>query len=144
MIKLKTNDPHAGSLRDLAPDLTPMLDMLFIILVFLMLSSGVIFKALELKLPSSSNSNLEPYQQSNNLLLEIHPDFYLLEEQKITDFNILKQRLDQMDLVSSDKELIIAGDKNVSIETLLNLLTYLQAKQIKTANILMNDENETN
>ena len=42
MIGFESNDTHATMLRDLAPDLTPMLDILFILLVFFLLI-GFIF-----------------------------------------------------------------------------------------------------
>ena len=37
-------------------------------------------------------------------------------------------------------ELIIAGDKDVAIETLLKVLTYLQSRNVSAANILMRKE----
>ena len=139
MIFLPNEDSKDGTLRDLIPDLTPMLDVLFILLLFLMLSQGIIFKALDLNLPSSSNSKLKNYDNPKNIILEIHDDFYVLDEQKITEFDNLTNLIAQLNLKESDQELIIAGDKNVAIEKLLNLLTFLQSQNIKTANILMKD-----
>ena len=42
----------------LSPDLTPMLDILFIMLVFFMLTTGIVLQSLELELPSAVKEEL--------------------------------------------------------------------------------------
>lgn len=131
-----------NSINDISPDLTPMIDILFILLFFLMLSSGIIFKSLNLDLPKGSNENLKQFDNPNNLILEIHPNFYLINDQKADNFESLKKIIDEINFTNSDKELLIAGDKSISLERFLEILTYLQVKNIQTANILINEKND--
>lgn len=131
-----------NSANNISPDLTPMLDILFILLFFLMLSSGIIFKSLNVDLPKSSNKNLKQIDNPNHLVLEIHPDFYLINQQKADNFVSLKRIIDDISFSNSNKDFVIAGDKNVSLERFLEILTYLQTKNIQTANILINEKND--
>lgn len=141
MIHLQQNDSHDGTLRDLAPDLTPMLDILFILLVFFMLTAGAVFQSLDLTLPSSVAEELSLLNEPKHIMLEIKKDSYAIEGKQISDFGELKQLLPDTLNARPEHELIIAGDKNIPIEQLLKVLTYLQSQGIEAANILMQNEN---
>lgn len=138
MIELQQDDPDAGSLRDLMPDLTPMLDILFILLVFFMLTAGAVFQSLDVTLPASVSDDLPLTQEPEQVTLEIKPDGFALDGQQIADFTQLKKTLPTE--VKADHQLIIACDKAVSVQRLLKVLTYLQSQGLETANILMQRE----
>jgi len=140
MIRLRHSDPHDGTLRDLAPDLTPMLDILFILLVFFMITAGAVFQSLDLKLPSSVSEELSLMNEPKHIMLEIREDSYALDGKKITNFEGLKTAVLEAIKANPEHELIIAGDKRIAIEELLKVLTYLQSQGIEAANILMQDE----
>ena len=59
MITLQSEDSHGGTLRDLAPDLTPMLDILFILLVFFLLTVGTVLRSLDMQLTAAGEEELE-------------------------------------------------------------------------------------
>lgn len=141
MITLTTSDPHDGTLRDLAPDLTPMLDILFIMIVFFMLATGTVFRAMDLTLPSGVEESLAPVQATKQIVLEIHQAHFVIDGKRVKNMSVLKQQLPQQLQAKPEHELIIAGDKAVSIDRLLNLLTFLQSKGIAAAHILMKKEN---
>ena len=143
MIELQQNDPHEGTLRDLAPDLTPMLDILFILLVFFMITSGAVFQSLDLKLPTTASQEQSLFNQTNHIMLEIRPTNYALDGKIIDNFDMLKTALPATLKQKATQEFVIAGDKNIPIERLLKVLTYLQSQGIEAANILMQSENET-
>ncbi|MCR9213721.1 MAG: biopolymer transporter ExbD [Proteobacteria bacterium] len=142
MIRLDTEDPHSGTLRDLAPDLTPMLDILFILLVFFLLTAGAVFQSLDLKLPSSVEEEIELVNAPQHIMLEIRQGSYALNGQAIDNFEALKSALKEEIALNSDHELIVAGDKRIAIEDLLKVLTYLQSQGIDAANILMQKESQ--
>jgi biopolymer transport protein ExbD len=141
MISLRQSDPHDGTLRDLAPDLTPMLDILFILLVFFMITAGAVFQSLDLKLPSSVSEKFSLMNESKHIMLEIREDSYALDGQTIADFDSLKIAVPEIIKAKPEHEVIIAGDKRIAIEKLLKVLTYLQSEGIEAANILMQNEN---
>lgn len=140
MIQLEASDPQEGTLRDLAPDLTPMLDILFILLVFFMITAGAVFQSLDLTLPSSVAEELSIINEPKHIMLEITNSGYTLDGEAIADFSALKASLPQVIDAKQGHELIIAGDKSIPIEQLLNVLTYLQSQGIQAANILMKHE----
>jgi biopolymer transport protein ExbD len=139
MIKLQHNH-ESTSVYDLAPDLTPMLDILFIMLVFFMLTAGSVFQSLDLKLPSSVMEELTILNEPEHIMLEIHQNKYALNNKSIKTFDELRQAIPALLKDKPDYELIIAGDKRIAIERLLKVLTYLQSEGIDAANILMQQE----
>ncbi len=50
--------PHSSQTQSLAPDLTPLLDIIFIVMVFLLLTASVKLESLEVELPSSDIKNV--------------------------------------------------------------------------------------
>ncbi|WP_339714927.1 biopolymer transporter ExbD [uncultured Sneathiella sp.] len=140
MITLQSEDPHGGTLRDLAPDLTPMLDILFILLVFFLLTVGTVFKSLDLKLPSAVEEELTQLNEPRHIMLEIREGSYALDGEQMDNFIELKTALRATLAEKPDYELIVAGDRRIAIERLLRVLTYLQTQGIDAANILMQKE----
>lgn len=140
MIRLYPHDPNDGTLRDLAPDLTPMLDILFILLVFFMITAGAVFQSLELKLPSSVAEELNLMNEPKHIMLEIREDSYAIDGKTIQSFEALKTTLPSIIETKPDYEVVVAGDKRIAIEELLKILTYLQSQGIEAANILMKKE----
>lgn len=137
MIQLQDSNAHDSALYDLLPDLTPMLDILFILLVFFMLSAGAVFQALDLTLPSSVNEELAIVNAPKQIMLEIRAHDYALDGQVIVDVGQLQQTIVEVVKQKPSHELIIAGDKDISIQRLLSVLTHLQSQGIQSANILM-------
>lgn len=140
MIYLHSPNDHESALSDLMPDLTPMLDILFILLVFFMLSAGAVFQSLDLTLPSSVAEALTAMNESKHIMLEIRTHDYTVDGQTFVDFEQLQQTIAKTVQQKPEHEVIIAGDKDISIERLLKVLTHLQSQGIQTANILMQKE----
>ncbi|MEX0582566.1 MAG: biopolymer transporter ExbD [Sneathiella sp.] len=140
MITLQSEDPHGGTLRDLAPDLTPMLDILFILLVFFLLTVGTVFKSLDLKLPSAVEEELTQLNEPKHIMLEIREGSYAIDGEPVRTFVELKTAIREIIAEKPDYEMIVAGDRRIAIEELLKVLTYLQSQGIDAANILMQKE----
>lgn len=107
----------------IAPDLTPLIDVVFILLIFFIVSS--VFKkeelALILDLPSSNAQELivEPKEVS----LEITKEKFAIFGKEVT-FEQLDKELSQI----SDKEetIIVRVDKNVVYQRVVSVLDSLQ------------------
>ena len=142
MIQLNRAQSEEGMLADLAPDLTPMLDIIFILLVFFMLTAGVAYQSLNVKLPENVDEDLEALAETPQLLLEIRESDFALNGTSITSFEILRSELKNYVGQNPGEDVVIAGDRSVAIERLLRVLTFLQSEGIPTANILMKSEQE--
>lgn len=136
MIQLETAQQR-NVFESLAPDLTPMLDILFILIVFFMLTAGTVFQSLDVTLPEGVKEALQPTPTEQQLVLEIQQNAYILDGKKFSDTETIKQALK---VKSDSKNLVIAAGKDITAERLLKMLTFLQAQNIQTANILMTEE----
>jgi len=142
MIDLDADDTHGVSLRDIAPDLTPMLDILFMLLVFFLLTAGSVFQSLELTLPSAVEEEITEIRPPKHILLEIRSETFALNGKELATFADLKTALGEIMAAKPGHELIVAGDRKVAIERLLRVLTHLQSRGINATNILMQKETE--
>ncbi len=131
-----SNEPEISSI----PDLTSLLDILFILLVFFILSAGASYRSLDLTLPNSVSKATTSAPPQKHIMLEIRTKGYAVDGQPVTSLEKLKPNLLRALDAKPEHKLVLAGDKSVSIERLLNVLTFLQLKGIKAANILMQQE----
>lgn len=140
MIRKLTSTGANGSSDDFLPDLTAMLDILFILLVFFILTAGTAFHTLDLSLPATPSSTLPVASTAKTVLLEVQNDQYLLSKKPIDSLEALKGALP--DALAADasgvgNRLVVAGDKAITIERFLEVLTFLRVNGIEAADILM-------
>jgi len=124
------------------PDLTTLLDILFILLVFFILTAGAAYRSLDLTLPETVSDKAPIAAEQKHIMLEIRAKTYALDGTAYSDFDRLKDQLPKLLAEKPEYKLIIAGDRSVSLERLLRVLTYLQAQGIEAANILMQSESQ--
>ncbi|MEH6403776.1 MAG: biopolymer transporter ExbD [Sneathiella sp.] len=125
---------------EVLPDLTTLLDILFILLVFFILTAGAAYRTLDLTLPEGAAEEVAQSQSETHYLLEIKLSGYALDGENFEELEGLKQAISTVQIQDPDKNFIIAGDKAISLERFLTLLTYLQSRGIEAANILMKKE----
>ncbi len=138
-----TLDEPAGNDQEgspLYPDLTTLLDILFILLVFFILTAGVSYRSLDLTLPSDVSEELSQPDQSQHFMLEIRKRGYALDGILVETLDALKPKISAALSEKPENKFIVAGDKSVSLDRFLSLLTYLQSRGIEAANILMKNE----
>lgn len=120
----------------LTMDLTPIIDVVFLLLIFFIVASE--FKKnetiLNLSLPGSSS--IEKVVDKKSIIIEISESKVAIES-KILDFNALEMKLKELKKTVS---LTIKIDKNVKYERVVKLLDILNKLQLK--NILLVTENK--
>ena len=139
MITLSNENEHEGFLKDLIPDLTPMLDILFILLVFFMLAVGQVYQTMDLTLPQSTAQEIQSTAMADMIVLSIGDGEtdYALNDKSFSDIEDFKTEILKAVSEHPDYKLVVAGDRSVSLERVLNILTFLNDNGIQTANILM-------
>lgn len=100
-------------INDLSPDLTPMLDILFILLVFFLLTAGAVFQSLDLTLPSSVTDELDIINEPEHILLEIRQQEFAVNSKPLSSFKQMERALDAQIKANPGHELIIAGDNAI-------------------------------
>lgn len=125
------------------PDLTPMLDILFILLVFFLLTSGTVLQSIDIALPENTQSDALSSPPAKEILLEIRTDGFALNGESIATDIATRTRVLAALKAEPDHHLVVAADKKASVERLLDMLTWLRSQGIETANILMQAERKS-
>jgi biopolymer transport protein ExbD len=134
------HDPHLGEGDEhisVMPDLTTLLDIMFILLVFFILTAGASYRTLELKLPSPVENAPLAAAANKHRILEIRPSGYALDGVIYGTSHALKKAVKSGLIDQKKQDFVVAGDRSVSLERLLDILTFLEANGVSAANILM-------
>ncbi len=138
MISINNSQQNADELN---PDLTPLLDIIFIVMVFLLLTATVKIKALEVELPQTSTQILQTTKADPIAInLVATEPFWALQGQSINTWNSFTQQLLAEVKTNPNKPVVIGADKKASVEQMLKLLAFLQKNDIKATQLLMEDQ----
>ncbi|OAN17697.1 biopolymer transporter ExbD [Photobacterium jeanii] len=137
---IRTNN-QARDADELKPDLTPLLDIIFIVMVFLLLTASVKIQSLDVDLPQTSTEVLEETQADPitiNLLAKA--PYWALQGEESEDWESFETDLITQVKANPNKPIVIGADKGASVEQMLKLLALLQQHQIKATQLLMEEE----
>ncbi|AXY03288.1 biopolymer transporter ExbD [Vibrio alfacsensis] len=131
MIKVPRDNNHG-----LAPDLTPLLDIIFIVMVFLMLTAAVKLDSLDVDLPSTdSKAVAEVDKQSITVNILNEAPYWAINGKTYIDWeNFTLALLEESK--SSDKPIVIGAEKTADIQYLVKLLGFLQENGIQATQLL--------
>ncbi len=130
--------PVTNSTQQQNCDLTPMVDILFILIVFFLLTIGISIRTLDVNLPQSKEQ-IQVTEGGNNILLQITKEGYKLGNSEKLSFNNLKPLLTK-EIKNNQQKLLIASDQKATAQQLLQLLAFLKANSIEVANILFENK----
>lgn len=132
MIKVKQEQNHLG----LTPDLTPLLDIIFIVMVFLMLTAAVKLDSLEVDLPTTDSqavSEVDTKSVTINILAD-SPHWAIDSKQYIDWENFTLALIEQHK--SDKKPIVIGAEKTADVQHLVKLLAFLQDNGIQATQLL--------
>ncbi|RTZ18210.1 biopolymer transporter ExbD [Vibrio aquaticus] len=132
MIKVKQEENRFG----LTPDLTPLLDIIFIVMVFLMLTAAVKLDSLEVDLPAADSSAVsEVDTQSLTVnILESSPHWAIDGQEYIDWENFTLALLEEHR--TKERPIVIGADKTADVQHLVKLLAFLQENGIQATQLL--------
>ncbi|NIY82955.1 ExbD/TolR family protein [Vibrio hepatarius] len=138
MIKVKQPDIQFG----LTPDLTPLLDIIFIVMVFLMLTAAVKLDSLEVDLPTTDSqavSEVDTKSLTVNILAsEPH---WAIDSKEYLDWNNFTLALLEQHK-SDSKPIVIGAEKTADVQHLVKLLAFLQENGIQATQLLTEESKE--
>ncbi|MDC5855354.1 ExbD/TolR family protein [Vibrio europaeus] len=132
MIKVKHEENRFG----LTPDLTPLLDIIFIVMVFLMLTAAVKLDSLEVDLPTTDSqvvSEVDTKSLTVNIL-EAAPHWVIDGKEYIDWENFTLALLEEYK--SNKQPIVIGADKTAEVQHLVKLLAFLQENGIQATQLL--------
>tara|TARA_Y100001956_G_C4036025_1_gene148472 strand:- start:24 stop:437 length:414 start_codon:yes stop_codon:yes gene_type:complete len=132
--------PNSSHTQSLTPDLTPLLDIIFIVMVFLLLTASVKLESLEVDLPSSDVKNVsEVHKDSISVNILDHEPYWAINGKEYIDWENFKITLLEETGSTDKKPIIIGADKAANVENLVKLLSFLQENGIPATQLLTDD-----
>ncbi|ELA6792605.1 biopolymer transporter ExbD [Vibrio alginolyticus] len=128
--------PQENSRNGLTPDLTPLLDIIFIVMVFLMLTAAVKLDSLDVNLPSTESQAVADVDKQSitvNILKE--EPYWAINGKTYIDWDNFTLALLE-ESKSSDKPIVIGAEKTANIQSLVQLLGFLQENGIQATQLL--------
>ncbi|HHB1593345.1 TPA: ExbD/TolR family protein [Vibrio campbellii] len=128
--------PQDNHSHGLTPDLTPLLDIIFIVMVFLMLTAAVKLDSLDVNLPSTDSQAVAEVDKESitvNILKE-KPHWAINGKAYINWENFTLALLEESK--STDKPIVIGAEKTADIQSLVKLLGFLQENGIQATQLL--------
>jgi biopolymer transport protein ExbD len=121
------------------PDITALLDVLFILLVFMLLTAAIKLDMLTVTLPTAGSEAQSIETVKKPLVLSVQ-----FTEQKLT-YGLAEEPFESLDNLfialaeknNANRTLVLAVDENTPIHYLINLLSELSAKNFSVANLLI-------
>jgi len=137
MIQLSTNNNRSSDIG--FPDLTALLDVIFILLVFLLLTANVAPKALTVNLPEKGREQARDVNQKSPITITLFAgeERWALDGKEYVNWLVFELSLSDRVRALDDPQIILAGDKDVSLERLLQLFSWLQGHGLSAAQVLM-------
>ena len=120
------------------PDLTPLIDVIFILIVFFLLTSTIQDRILEIDLPGSSESEEDII--NNELVIEINRDNIYYIEGEETDFETVTLRVEKE---ASEKEspfITVRSDSETDFSTVVRILDLAKKYSIRGINFSVEQE----
>lgn len=122
---------------DLMPDLTPLLDVMFMLIVFFILTANAVPYALDIDLPEDTEAISQAVEDPDMLsvtLLAGDAGWKINSEVFETE-SAFKAALEVK--ANKDQKVIIIGDKDASMQKLMSILAFLRKHEIEAADIVM-------
>ena len=121
-------------------DLTPMIDIVFILLVFFILTANVAQNVFDLTLPTADENYKEERGASEIKQVKItlfSSGKYAIGEKTINEYDDFKNEIIKIHNADRETEFLIISEANLSVEKFMSLLTFLKSKKITKIDILL-------
>lgn len=127
---------ESGSLTG---DLTSMLDVLFILLIFFVLTANSVQLALDVSLPRQDPRKVASLKPQEKVVIAIprDSDKWVIAGKPYDTLEAAEEVLRQIRSDQPKSRFIVAPDRAINVERLLKMLTLLQRLGIKNTELLM-------
>lgn len=120
-------------------DLTPLIDIIFIVLVFLLLTANTQLLSLPVDVPTETDSSLSALSQDRHIAINVlqSEPHWALDGQSYSDFNAFEAAFTQAFKANPKAKVVIAADKTAPVQPLMTVLAAMQRQNITNTQILM-------
>ena len=126
-----------------APELAPLIDIIFMVVVFLLITANTPLLTLPIDVPNTDQAAALTASQQTELTLTITAEqpYWHIEKEAFDDWRAFKQAL-LLSINDSQQPMTIAADKAAPTEPLLKLLSFLDQQNLTNAKIIMQQQSE--
>ena len=138
---IRINDGEETNASFPAADLTPLLDVVFIVMVFLLFTANAQTLSLPVNLPEASREQAQVTQEPKTLTVSILAEGkpWAIAEDRYDSFEAFSTALLSEVNADSDTTVLVAGDKEAPLGNLVKLMMFLSEHEITAAQVLMED-----
>ena len=122
----KTSRSHHSSLTEL--NITPLLDLVFVLLVIFIITTPQMMNNLEMNLPSGKPPPQNEKPKINNIIVDAKGRTFLNDE--MVTVAALKDKLQQLKSDNPDLSVVVKGADDVDYQNMVNVLDVLQQLDI--------------
>ena len=122
----KFSKSQHGTMHEL--NITPLLDLAFVLLVIFIIATTPMVNDLDLNLPAKSTGQKPPAQKPNFLIVEADGRVFLNGKQK--DLSALHQDLLWMKRQNPDTSVVVHGDSAVLYQNMVSVFDILQRADV--------------
>jgi len=109
-------------------NITPLLDLAFVLLVIFIITTTPIVNDLDLSLPKASKHEKDPPRKANYVTVEANGTIYLNKKQ--VDVPQLQQEMVQLRIEDPDLSVIVRGDSKTKYQKIVDVLDVLQQANV--------------
>jgi biopolymer transport protein ExbD len=122
----KTSRSHHSSLTEL--NITPLLDLVFVLLVIFIITTPQMMNNLEMNLPSGNPPPQTEKPKINKIVVDAKGQTFLNDE--MVTVAALKDKLQQLKSENPDVSVVVNGADDVDYQNMVNVLDVLQQLDI--------------
>ncbi|WP_298442317.1 biopolymer transporter ExbD [uncultured Ferrimonas sp.] len=136
---IRSQPPSSGLSEQI--DLTSLIDIIFIVLVFLLLTANTQLMALPVDVPQQQETSLVNLNDGHALAVNVLPQapYYALNQQPFGDFDQFKAAFIAAHKAHPERTVVVAADSQAPVQPLMKLLALLQAQRIDQTQIVMEE-----
>lgn len=136
---IRSAKPEATELNSL--ELTPLLDIVFIVVVFLLLTANAPLLKLSVDIPEAPKSASLAVAEPDSLVISIQKDepVWMLEGNRMSTWAEFESTL--LERLTPNRSISIATDKSASAENLVKVMSFLNAQAMANVQIVMESAN---
>jgi biopolymer transport protein ExbD len=119
-------------------NITPLLDLAFVLLVIFIITTAPVVNDLDLNLPSASSRPKEAPKKPNYVTVDARGKIYL--NKKEVDLISLQQLLAQLRADDPDLSVVVRGDSKIQYQNIVNVLDALQQANVSKVGLATEPE----
>ncbi|MCX6921993.1 MAG: biopolymer transporter ExbD [Verrucomicrobia bacterium] len=127
----KCSQSHHHALAEL--NITPLLDLAFVLLVIFIITTTPIVNDLDVDLPNAAKRPKDPKSKVNYVTVESNGHMYLGKDE--VDFASLQEKLIGLRLEDPDLNVVIRGSGRTKYQNIVNVMDVLQQANVGKVNL---------